>query len=120
MGHRVHWRYGPGTWRSLVAHLLWEQGVASSNLAVPIAVFGLFKPNMSRSPAEPVRTHTDDLLALLPRNLPANLPALSTPPFGPPPAPRLPERSRAPGVADDARLEHLELTQGRPGCCGLN
>ena len=24
-----------GTWRSLVAHLLWEQGVASSNLAVP-------------------------------------------------------------------------------------
>ena len=25
-----------GTWRSLVAHLLWEQGVASSNLAVPI------------------------------------------------------------------------------------
>ena len=26
-----------GTWRSLVAHLLWEQGVASSNLAVPIS-----------------------------------------------------------------------------------
>jgi hypothetical protein len=26
---------GFGTWRSLVAHLLWEQGVASSNLAVP-------------------------------------------------------------------------------------
>ena len=24
-----------GTWRSLVAHLLWEQGVAGSNLAVP-------------------------------------------------------------------------------------
>ena len=30
-----------GTWRSLVAHLLWEQGVASSNLAVPIAGNGL-------------------------------------------------------------------------------
>ncbi len=26
-----------GTWRSLVAHLLWEQGVAGSNPAVPIA-----------------------------------------------------------------------------------
>ena len=25
-----------GTWRSLVAHSLWERGVASSNLAVPI------------------------------------------------------------------------------------
>ena len=27
-----------GTWRSLVAHLLWEQGVASSNLAVPTRI----------------------------------------------------------------------------------
>jgi hypothetical protein len=26
-----------GTWRSLVAHLLWEQGVAGSNPAVPMA-----------------------------------------------------------------------------------
>ena len=25
-----------GTWRSLVAHLLWEQGVAGSNPAVPM------------------------------------------------------------------------------------
>ncbi len=27
-----------GTWRSLVAHLLWEQGVAGSNPAVPMRV----------------------------------------------------------------------------------
>src|SRR4051794_18727843 len=31
---------GDGTWRSLVAHLLWEQGVVSSNLTVPIEFFG--------------------------------------------------------------------------------
>src|SRR5207342_2684040 len=31
-------RLAHGTWRSLVAHLLWEQGVASSNLAVPTSV----------------------------------------------------------------------------------
>jgi hypothetical protein len=27
-----------GTWRSLVAHLLWEQGVVGSNPAVPMFV----------------------------------------------------------------------------------
>ena len=25
----------PGMWRSLAAHLLWEQGVGSSNLPIP-------------------------------------------------------------------------------------
>ena len=29
-----------GTWRSLVAHLLWEQGVGSSNLPVPTKSVG--------------------------------------------------------------------------------
>jgi hypothetical protein len=29
-------RENHGTWRSLVAHLLWEQGAAGSNPAVPI------------------------------------------------------------------------------------
>lgn len=28
-----------GTWRNLVAHLLWEQGVGSSNLLVPTEKF---------------------------------------------------------------------------------
>ena len=30
-----------GTWRSLAAHLLWEQGVAGSNPAVPTSGSGL-------------------------------------------------------------------------------
>ena len=47
-GGRVHWR-PDGTWRSLVAHLLWEQGVASSNLAVPTSL-------MSTCPRRLVRT----------------------------------------------------------------
>ena len=29
-----------GAWRSLVAHLVWDQGVASSNLAVPTNFIG--------------------------------------------------------------------------------
>ena len=29
-----------GTWRSLVAHLLWEQGVGGSNPLVPTMVLG--------------------------------------------------------------------------------
>ena len=28
-----------GAWRSLVAHLVWDQGVASSNLAAPTKFF---------------------------------------------------------------------------------
>jgi hypothetical protein len=33
-----------GTWRSLVAHLLWEQGVAGSNPAVPTQIWGILAP----------------------------------------------------------------------------
>jgi hypothetical protein len=34
---------GSGAWRSLVAHLLWEQGVASSNLAAPTIAAELWR-----------------------------------------------------------------------------
>ena len=43
-GHAWHRLISDGTWRSLVAHLLWEQGVASSNLAVPIVQFNSATP----------------------------------------------------------------------------
>ena len=36
MPTRGHYPYAHGAWRSLVAHLLWEQGVAGSNPAAPI------------------------------------------------------------------------------------
>ncbi len=33
--HEVYNRYTGGAWRSLVAHLLWEQGVGGSNPLAP-------------------------------------------------------------------------------------
>jgi len=55
--------------------MLWEQGVASSNLAVPIAIFGLVGPKVEMETRGGTRRRTGDLLALSPRNLPSNLPA---------------------------------------------
>ena len=40
-----------GTWRSLVAHLLWEQGVASSNLAVPTKPYAGGSSSVGRASA---------------------------------------------------------------------
>src|SRR5208337_3419359 len=36
-GPRDVYPYANGAWRSLVAHLLWEQGVAGSNPAAPMS-----------------------------------------------------------------------------------
>jgi hypothetical protein len=69
---------GFGTWRSLVAHLLWEQGVASSNLAVPttketvVAGFSGVSRFLIRQRAEPdgnvlETSHTLGSLARRPR-----------------------------------------------------
>ena len=47
MAQAVRYRAADGPWRSLVAHLLWEQGVGSSNLPGPtteLQVSGLRLP----------------------------------------------------------------------------
>ena len=42
---RVSSRRGGGVWRSLVAHLLWEQGVGGSNPSTPTTFSGRAGPD---------------------------------------------------------------------------
>jgi hypothetical protein len=48
---RHHLPYTVGAWRSLVAHLLWEQGVGGSNPLAPTISFSSFTAANTRFPA---------------------------------------------------------------------
>jgi hypothetical protein len=71
--HSSHHVSTPGTWRSLVAHPLWERGVVSSNLSVPTRHGGdwaVLGPSLQRHtvrPPRPATQHLGDVAQLVER-----------------------------------------------------